>query len=590
MSELIEVPTEPLEIDAAIRDCLAPPRSFAQAYGRALFGPPFTIFVHEVAERAVADGVDALFFLSRDGFVFRRIYELLTAPGSPHRKLPARYLCLSRLPVLRALLEHGLTLKAVLSARNHLVDRARTVENTLVSLGLDAAMVAGLASRHGVDPAATFYDGTLHHPPLLNLLADPELDVESRRVGHAAAEQVRRYLRQEGMLGAGTAGLVDVGWGATIQDQLADAIAALSPRPRLIGYYFGANESLFHRRTPENWMEAVMASVYTPPGQLTLGNTAVFSFVGLVEEASRAPHGTCVGLAEEHGHVEPVLRDDGARAAEIAAEPELSRLQAGIIEYAGAYAQLLVERSFDAPTMRPLAMTALQRAVFSPEPAEIDFWQGVHHTNDIGGIFEIDEVLVTAPVPRWRRLIRWRRRSRDSMWTFGSVRYLIGRIGLLTYRLGWSRSKARRVLAPINHRQHAIPFSDGPIGRSQPTHGASQAAVELDESPVFEAAVTRADALAAADPGDNDAGSVPLVTDLMVLGTALVIGANRIVPDRWYAGYRVVNDGIAISELAERAPAIGRLARSRRRWRGGGGGSPTLSSTHRYGARGVARR
>lgn len=553
--------TLPVIVDRFVHEGLGEAHSFAESYGRALFGPIFTNFVHHVAVGADEAGVSALFFLSRDGFAFRRIYEAMCeqvwATSIPH--LPSRYICLSRLPVLRAMLQDGMSLKALMSAKNHLVFGSRTVGNTFASLGLDPAMVASLAKRHGVDPAGFFHDGLLHAPPFLNLLNDRELTRHARKVGNAAANLVRDYLRQEGLFDFQRIGLVDIGWGATIQDQLRDCIMDEPDCPTMLGYYFGGNESLYDRRTPDNWMEAISASVFTPERELALGNAATFSFVGLMEEAARAPHGTCVGYERRGEQVSPNLRTDGLRRAETAAEPVIARMQAGAVDYGREYATAVELLALGPHETRALANTALQRLVMYPERREIDLWQSVHHTNDVGGTFEIDEVLVAPAQPAWRRLLHWRRSSRASMWTFGSIRYLIGWPGLALYNLGWSASKARNVQRPMNARRFTAPYYFTNESRRPPPREPGK----LEESAVYLAASAKADAsvLGYREPGLH---RVTIFSPLLAVGSAAVVKANRLLPHRLYASFAVVNDGIPVTYLLSRgvkAPVQVRLDR-----------------------------
>jgi hypothetical protein len=444
------------------------------------------------------------------------------------------------------MLQDGMSLKALLSAKNHLVPSSRTVTNTFGSLGLDPVMVAALARRHGVDPAGFFHDGLLHWPPFLNLLTDRELAAEARRVGNRAADLVRDYLRQEGFFDFDRVGLVDIGWGATIQDQLRDCIMNEPDCPTIVGYYFGGNTSMYERRTPDNWMDPVTASVFTADHVLALGNAATFSFIGLMEEAARAPHGTCVGYDRQGDGVIPVLRPDAARQAEILAEPILSRLQEGAITYAREYAKAIELLAPAGQDRRALANTALQRLVFFPDEREIKLWQSVHHTNDVGGVLEIDEVLVTPPRTRWLRPWGWRRRSRASMWTFGSVRYLLGAPGLLLYQLGWSSSKARRVQSATNARRHSAPyyFSD------ETSRPPCRRPGKLDESTLFLEAAARADAHVVGY-SEEEVRPVVLLSPLMAAGTAAMLRLNRLLPRRAYAGFEIVNDGLPVAVIAD---------------------------------------
>lgn len=71
--------------------------------GYEVLGPALTVFVHNVAEQARKDKVEAIFFIARDGYALKKIYEILQSGVYENASLPpGKYMCLSRFAVRSA--------------------------------------------------------------------------------------------------------------------------------------------------------------------------------------------------------------------------------------------------------------------------------------------------------------------------------------------------------------------------------------------------------------------------------------------------------------------------------------------------------
>jgi FMN phosphatase YigB (HAD superfamily) len=532
---------------------------FAARYGRTVLGPAFAAFVHQVLEAALADGVDALYFLSRDGFVPQCIYDV-AARSLRYRghAPPARYLVVSRLPTVRAIMVGGFSIKALMSARNQLVPTERTVRNTLRSLGISNEIIGAVCTDHVVDPDRSFDDAYLQHPALLSALNDARLMEAAHESGRVAHELLIDYLEQEGVLDHQRVGIVDIGWGGTIQDQLGDALQHLDDPPRVIGYYFGGNRSLFDRRTPRHRMSPLVSSVYSASGQMFLGNTATFAAVGLLEEAARASHGTCTGYRRSGACVEPILKPDEERPAELAGEEDLHVLQAGIVAHAEPFFDGVDFLHVSTTASKALAHHALQRMVYAPTLDEIEFWRALTHTNDIGGLFQIDEQFLPAREPWWRRPADWRSKTRASMWTQGSVRYLLGAPGLLAYTPAWALSYARKVQRDLNVASIGVPLDQPRLRRRRPDRpGTTIDRGQTLTTRLYDSSLERlhgAGEPRIASNGISD--DHELYSALQCMLTTATALAARFAPGRLSADVRIVNDGLPVGLVARRSIAL----------------------------------
>lgn len=549
-------------LDAWCRPADLSTETVTQRYIRNTLGPIFCGFVHQVRETARADDVDVLYFLSRDGFVPMRIYETTRHVVGP----PAHYLITSRLPTVRSIMVDGLGMKPLMSARNQLVPAQRTIANTLDSLGLDGDLVRDVCATHGLDPQKQFDDALLQHPRLLSVVNDRRLISAARAVGAQHHRLLIDYLTQEGFFGHRRVGLVDIGWGGTIQDQLFDALQHDERAPELFGYYFGGNRSMFERRTPANRMSPMISSVFSHTGGMYLGNSATFAGIGLLEEAARAPHGTCTGYRRDGAAVEPLLKPDAERVAEAAGEPHLAVLQAAVVDYARAYFDGVDFLGVSTTATTALAHHALARMVYFPTGDELTIWKQLTHTNDIGGLFEITEQLLPPDEPAAARWRDWRAKTRASMWTHGSVRYLLGPLGALAYIGPWSMSYAKKVQADLNIAAAGSPLDQPRVRRRRPVY--TEMPTNSPSTSVYEAAVRRADKLAGEHDDRRPAGTTPALDDLVAaVGTLTAVGVARAAPRRLTGGVVVINDGLPAARLLRRraslalAPGLVRLGR-----------------------------
>lgn len=524
--------------DAAVRS-LPTPQSFEQQYGQHLAGAVFAPFVHDVIERVEQEGIEALYFLSRDGFLFLRMYEVARAElDRPGAHVDARYVCMSRSPTLKATLNEGLPLKAIISAKNHLAPSVRTLINTFVLLGFDRAEIASHMHRHGLEPTAHFGDWFLHNPRFHALTNDRMVLREARRIGRSERQKILDYLTQEGFFEYDRVGLVDIGWGGTIQDQLHDLLQDVPDTPELSGFYYGGNLSLIQRRTPDNWMDYSIVAPYSVDGYMPLGVAAAHGTFGLIEELARAPHGTCSGFTRIEGVVKPVLRDDTARPEEIAAEAILSSVQRGVLDYSQGYfraSELLLAASEE---MKGTARAALQRVIVEPDERELTMWWSVTHTNDIGGNVELAEQLLPEPSHSRHAIWSWRRELHRSQWKHGAVRASLGKWPSRLYSPFWMIQNARRRQAPANRDRFAAPFLfTNTAIRSAPR---SVPLGDLYESEVFRSARRRADQFASEHRSALRDVEFSMASRMAIV--AAIALANR-VPNRLRHGIRTINDG-----------------------------------------------
>jgi hypothetical protein len=192
----------------------------ADDLGYAAFGPVVMTFLAWLAQHPALADVDHLYFLAREGYLLRQLWERLRAEGRP--ELPgSTYLLASR--------------RAAMAAAQA---RSFDADQILRGFGFDGTVREMLASRIGLvlpddhefaDLRLTLPDDDVAARKVVN-------ELEDVIVAHGAGEleHMVGYLRRVGLTGPAAAGVVDIGYSATIQKHLQGLVGH-----GLTGFYMG---------------------------------------------------------------------------------------------------------------------------------------------------------------------------------------------------------------------------------------------------------------------------------------------------------------------------------------------------------------
>lgn len=204
----------------------AAPDDYWTSLGSGMLGPMLAGFVRWTLDQARQDGVETLWFLSRDGWLFYQAAQLLAKPGDARLV----YLGINRRQLQLALGQ------APGIDESSLFDGSRSHTLGLVGsrLALDAVALARLAVELGVEVEAVL--DRMQKVRLIEVLLTPEWERIRTDGLKQASIPARGYLDQQFAKAPGRIGVVDVGWKGRSQD-LLDQIHE-RPQP-LQGYYLG---------------------------------------------------------------------------------------------------------------------------------------------------------------------------------------------------------------------------------------------------------------------------------------------------------------------------------------------------------------
>lgn len=284
-------------------------------------GPAAVGFLHWIEQRALADGIELLLFVSRDGYVLQRLAEKRDAGHLP----PHTYFMGSRT---------AFTL-AAMDASNFDAHLDFLVSG---SLGLS---VFELFERIGVPPPAEWVLSDLGFSPETVISLDT-MAATCRLIGACRFEILQvcrrnrrglfRYLHALGMRSGMKVGLVDVGWNGTTQEAFERAIRSML-NVRVKGYYLCLTSSSdCLRRMASHDMQAMISQDTLPPSVVE----AIYANRTMAELFFSAPHDAVIGYDVDATDQVMFLEDKGRGDVTDMRQPSLD-MAAGAEEFASRF-------------------------------------------------------------------------------------------------------------------------------------------------------------------------------------------------------------------------------------------------------------
>jgi FMN phosphatase YigB (HAD superfamily) len=347
----------------------APPRpDFFYQYGRDFLGPLGAVFAHKVLERVQEYAIDHVMFIAREGFIYRKVYEIL-APAllKEMRRPTTSYACLSRYNTAVASVRRFSPREIEIGATRK--SPRRGLRSVLKSYGLPHEPFETIAREFGIEPQEVI--SQRQEARFGRFLTDPRVQKAAHEHRLVAAESLQRYLSQCGFFGNGRrVAIVDVGWNGSIQSNLICAFGEREDFPHLFGFYLGRAGGAFDQlRFTPSFEEGLLRDYR----RRDVTERALMEFVEILENGARAPHGTTVGYARrEENHVSPVFKACGTpdREAEVNFNPKLAALQQGAVDFAEAYAETIAWTGYTSTQVKPYALMQAGRFLCLPRAEE----------------------------------------------------------------------------------------------------------------------------------------------------------------------------------------------------------------------------
>jgi FMN phosphatase YigB (HAD superfamily) len=359
------------------RDCLAAAPALPRGavgdgfrYGIEL-APLFLGFALFVLESVRRERADRLFFFSREGEFFARVYQaLLEGSGLGRDTAPPALLEVSRIATFAASLQEVSLQEMMRLWRAY---DPQSLRAWAQSLDLDGGTAALWCARHGVP-----FDQALLHPwqdpRVAQLLADPECRAALMELIERKRVPLLQYLESRGLRDdGGTVAVVDLGWRGTIQDNLA----LLLPRTQFRGSYLGLQG--FLNPQPPNGRKAAYGPDLNQPGE----QPRLFGKLPLIEMLCNSPHGSVSGYTRgTDGTVRALrLRDTAEDRAwfKVAAH-----IQAGVLHAGGIWADYIRCHALCSDELRGSALRLWAGLIRRPPPALARAYAGRKHNELFG--------------------------------------------------------------------------------------------------------------------------------------------------------------------------------------------------------------
>ncbi|HTR76438.1 MAG TPA: HAD family hydrolase [Solirubrobacterales bacterium] len=336
-------------------------------FGATVLGPALAGFGEWVHERAREMGAGRVHCLMREGEFLTR-FVAAAGPGAswPVEAMP---LWLSRFVATRA---------AIGEADERELERLMfgvtppTVAQFCHRLGLQPSDIAGLSGHS---------ETRLHDPIIRRLVLDAILEDAALR-GRIVEDSRRlrdRVVRslQETAPGDGPIVVVDIGWGATIQQRLTEALGHAGVEREVAGLYLMTNEIAGYAISRGHRIHGFVTDNGFPDHM----SGSVMRAPEIIEQSLMPEFGTQLGLNEELGPILDVNHVPAPQLAEAAAVRQGAfAFQREYVRYRTVLPSKLVSLA-EAPEALGAVLT---RAVVSPTAEEVTAFSGWVHDENFG--------------------------------------------------------------------------------------------------------------------------------------------------------------------------------------------------------------
>ena len=375
--------------------------------GYSFLGPMIGAFVQEVAEKSMELTVGKVFFLSREGWTFKKYWELSMPHIFPGKQLPEiEYLYVSRMALAgascayRGLSQTKADIVFLPSGNSDFLDVCRI-------FSLDPEPFTAHLTSHGLTVntvLSPLHEGYLQENTLrfTELIDDELFQEEVKRQTRPANDALIRYLEDVGFFDHDDVALVDIGWLGTIQRFFHEAISHRKDAPICHGMLFGATRGIPFPTTAESYIEGILYD----KDRFNFAASTILYARDLFEEACRAPHPTLNGYGlKDDGGYELIFRqvDDDIGLAEKEQDENYAPLQQGVFDSAKAYASASALLGYSLNDYSSWINYLLVSKLAFPKTREICNIRHKHHLDDFHGTKKVSKRQALVSDTLWNR-------------------------------------------------------------------------------------------------------------------------------------------------------------------------------------------
>jgi len=335
-------------------------------WGVKTLGPPVVLFVHELCVRLKQSPNVGVYFLAREGYMLKRLYELFNRELFGGSLPQGRYLCISRSAAFLASLREIGEREIDLALQDYSVE----LRDVLRRFGIDDEEdVVWIAQEYGVTPSLNDKE------KIRTLLGNLGKDSRFKSIVEARSEDMRRklepYLESVGLLSWNEVALVDVGWHGTIQDCLERYLWLRGSGPRIHGYYLGVDNNSscsFLNKT------GLLHDFRMP----TVDSTCLTFFRLAFEFSLRAGHGTTIGY-KDGSYWQPLFKQN---QQELESFRHIKMIQNGVVDFANTYIDIARIEQLNPAELTPAFLYYYNKKISFPDSGTIAAFSTLIHTED----------------------------------------------------------------------------------------------------------------------------------------------------------------------------------------------------------------
>jgi len=347
--------------------------------GYEVLGPALSVFIHSVADQAKKDNIEMLFFVARDGYVMKKIYEIFCRSIYGTGNLPpGKYMCLGRLPVRSASL-HSFTYNSILDVYPYIRgSRGKDISfgDVLSSYGFEYSDFIDIAKRYGID-----MDEPVRNPEdekLDELLESNEFQQVIAVKSEEAKRLLQGYLSSIGFMGKRNVAVVDANAEGITQSLLDRVFANDKEYPMVKRYYFNATIVNTAKHGINLDLPQVKGIIGDWRSNAEDEQRLLFIFGILIELFSHPNHGVTVGYKNVNSKVIPVFR----KTAQESQYHLTSQVLRGILSYANDYGRYYSLHSYRCEELLEHVKRSIKQWVAFPPRKDVKALTDLFVTSD----------------------------------------------------------------------------------------------------------------------------------------------------------------------------------------------------------------
>lgn len=356
-------------------------------YNYGISSSPLLIgFVLNIMEQAIKLGHEKIFFFTREGEFFKRIYDALAAQDPFGAPIPEAVLLeVSRVATFSASLPDA-SLDALM--RIWTLYSTQSIQALFRSLGVDIDNFSNIIKLYGIS-----LEENIQYPWMDNrvksLFQNDTFKTQLEAELAVKKCNLLGYLKTKSFPVDGKAAIVDIGWRGTIQDNLA----YLLPHVRLDGFYLGLEK--FLNNQPSNTKKYAFGP---DRNNLSQPDLHLFSKVAPVEMLCNSPSGSVTGYkAVNELYFAEKLTQDSENAIFY---ESVTYFQQGVICAAGKIGKTVRLHAISSDSLKELAVSCWVGLVNAPPAIVADTYFKLNH-NESFGLGRFDDKSAAIPFSTW---------------------------------------------------------------------------------------------------------------------------------------------------------------------------------------------